>query len=112
MAIHARCFAGTFIVITCQYTVSDTLASLRLNHTLKAYDRRAAARTVLVRQLRRKECVMDEKRGQWMGVGIAIALALGAALGILLNNLALGIGVGIAIGTGLGAALSKRQNES
>lgn len=43
---------------------------------------------------------MDDKMGEWIGIG----LILGTAIGVVTNNIGLGVGIGLALGTAIGAS--------
>ncbi len=51
----------------------------------------------------------EEKKTNYMIMGIAVGLAIGAGIGLAMNNIAIGLGVGVAIGVAIGAGMEEQQ---
>jgi len=53
----------------------------------------------------------EEKKVNYMALGIASGVALGAGIGVAMNDLAIGIGIGVALGVAIGAGMQEQAKK-
>jgi hypothetical protein len=53
----------------------------------------------------------EEKKTNYMVIGIAAGIAIGAGIGVAMNNIAIGIGIGVALGVAIGAGMEEQHKK-